>query len=68
MSLAGARLLAGRCPVWRWRESGLRLSCGTWEGVSWYRPRFSAVAAGRVPPKGGAPWVPSRDTLADRLV
>ena len=34
MSLAGARLLARRCPAWRRRESGLRLSRGTWEGVS----------------------------------
>jgi hypothetical protein len=29
MSLAGARLLARWCPVCRWREPGLRLSCGT---------------------------------------
>jgi hypothetical protein len=29
ISLAGARLLARRCPVWRWRESSLPLSCGT---------------------------------------
>ena len=33
-SLAGAVLLARRCPAYRWRESGLRLSWGTWEGVS----------------------------------
>ena len=32
MSLAGARVLARRCPAWRRRESGLRLSRGTWEG------------------------------------
>ncbi len=32
MSLAGARLLARRCPAWRRRESGLRLLHGTWEG------------------------------------
>ena len=31
-SLAGARLLARRCPVWRRREPGLRLVHGTWEG------------------------------------
>ncbi len=29
MSLAGARLLAWRCPVWRWREPSLLLSYGT---------------------------------------
>jgi hypothetical protein len=32
MSLAGARVLARRCPAWRRREPGLRLSRGTWEG------------------------------------
>jgi hypothetical protein len=32
MSLAGARVLAGRCPAWRRREPGLRLLHGTWEG------------------------------------
>jgi len=25
--------LARWCPAQRWREPGLRLSCGTWEGV-----------------------------------
>jgi hypothetical protein len=30
MSLAGARVLARRCPAWRRREPGLRLSRGTW--------------------------------------
>jgi hypothetical protein len=33
-SLAGARRLARRCPAWRRREPGLRLSRGTWEGLS----------------------------------
>jgi len=28
-SLAGARLLARWCPVWRWREPSLLLSYGT---------------------------------------
>src|SRR5438034_2178866 len=32
MSLAGTRLLARRCPAYRRREPGLRLSRGTWEG------------------------------------
>ena len=32
MSLAGARVLARRCPAWRRREPGLRLLHGTWEG------------------------------------
>jgi len=32
MSLAGARLLARRCPACRWREPGLPLLHGTWEG------------------------------------
>jgi hypothetical protein len=40
MGLAGARLLARRCPAWRRRESGLRLSRGTWEGG--HRHRRSA--------------------------
>ena len=34
MSLAGARRLVRWCPAQRWREPCLRLSCGTWEGVS----------------------------------
>ena len=34
MSLAGARLLARWCPACRRREPGLRLPCGTGEGVS----------------------------------
>ena len=33
MSLADTRVLARRCPAYRWREPGLRLWCGTWEGV-----------------------------------
>ena len=32
MSLAVTRLLARRCPAYRRREPGLRLSRGTWEG------------------------------------
>jgi hypothetical protein len=32
MSLAGTRLLARRCPACRWREPGLPLLHGTWEG------------------------------------
>src|SRR6266496_3036011 len=36
MSLAGARLLARWCPACRWRESGLRLLWGTWEGMRRY--------------------------------
>ncbi len=32
MSLAGARVLARRCPAWRRREPGLPLLHGTWEG------------------------------------
>jgi hypothetical protein len=38
MSLAGARLLARWCPACRRREPGLRLSCGTGEGVSGHDP------------------------------
>jgi hypothetical protein len=48
MSLAGARLLARRCPACRRREPGLRLLHGTWEGV----PRYGCpcgVARGSVP-------------------
>jgi hypothetical protein len=33
MSLAGARVLARRCPAYRRRDPGLRLLPGTWEGV-----------------------------------
>ena len=36
MSLAGARVLARWCPAGRWRESGLRLLCGTGEGACRY--------------------------------
>jgi hypothetical protein len=39
-SLAGVRLLARWCPAWRRRESGLRLSRGTWEGALRNRCRF----------------------------
>jgi hypothetical protein len=37
MSLAETRLLARRCPAYRRREPGLRLSRGTWEGWPRYR-------------------------------
>ncbi len=37
-SLAGARVLARRCPAWRRREAGLRPLHGTWEGV----PRYAS--------------------------
>jgi hypothetical protein len=43
-SLAGARVLARRCPAWRRREPGLRLSRGTWEGG---RRHCLPVLAGR---------------------
>ena len=36
MSLAGVRLLARRYPACRRREPGMRLPCGTGEGVSRY--------------------------------
>jgi len=69
MSLAGARLLARRCPACRRREPGLLLPCGTGEGVSGY---FLPGQAGeREYPKRPAAardWVPSPDALADRLV
>jgi hypothetical protein len=67
MSLAGARLLARRCPAWRRRESGLRLLHGTWEGGRRYRlPGLSVWVgererAGRRKPsgaeyRGGVRW------------
>src|ERR1022692_802836 len=69
MSLAGARLLARRCPACRRREPGLRLPCGTGEGVCGYiwpdqagdreQPRRPGAARARAP---------SPDALADRLV
>ncbi len=43
MSLAGAHRLARRCPAWRRREPGLRLSHGTWEGST----RHSGLRFGR---------------------
>jgi hypothetical protein len=52
MSLAGARVLARWCPAWRRRESGLRLSRGTWEGGRRYRVPVPAGAGGRE----GARW------------
>src|SRR5215472_1334284 len=42
MSLAETRLLARRCPAYRRREPGLRLSRGTWEG--W--PRYCRQQGG----------------------
>jgi hypothetical protein len=46
MSLAGARLLARRCPAWRRRESGLRLLHGTWEGGCRHRRPWRRKAPG----------------------
>jgi hypothetical protein len=43
MSPAGARLLARWCPAWRWRESGLRLLHGTWEGECLYGPEKTGI-------------------------
>src|SRR5436190_22648907 len=51
MSLAGARLLARRCPAWKRRESGLLLSRGTGEGAPRY-PRPARAVRGSVPPGG----------------
>src|SRR5438034_7987806 len=52
MSLAGARVLARRCPAWRRREPGLRLLRGTWEGERRHcrpAPGLGWVARGSVP-------------------
>jgi len=43
MSLAGVRLLAGRCPACRWREPGLRRPSGTGEGRPGYCSRWRAA-------------------------
>jgi RNA-directed DNA polymerase len=43
MSPAGARLLARWCPAWRWRESGLRLLHGTWEGECLHGPEKTGI-------------------------
>ncbi len=51
MSLAGARLLARWCPVWRRREPGLRLVHGTWEGRRRHCRPGGAVAGS--PSSGG---------------
>lgn len=47
MSLAGARLLARRCPAWRRREPDLRLLHGTWEGVAPTRRRRTGCGDAR---------------------
>lgn len=40
--------MARRCPACRWRESGLRLLCGTWEGACRYcRPLPLGVVGDR---------------------
>ena len=59
-SLAGARLLARRCPAWRRRESGLRLSRGTWEGGRRYR--VPALRGGQA--RGSAPSGRNRKALS----
>jgi hypothetical protein len=47
-SLAGARFLARWCPAWRRREPGLRLSRGTWEGLSRHsHPRRGSAGGDR---------------------
>ena len=53
MSLAGARLLARRCPAWRRRESGLRPLHGTWEGGCRYRRLGAGRRRGA---RGSAPY------------
>jgi hypothetical protein len=47
MSLADTRLLARWCPAWRWREPGLLLLHGTWEG----RFRYGQAGGQRETPK-----------------
>ena len=68
MSLAGARLLARRCPAYRRREPGLRHSWGTGEGA----PGHCRTSCGG---REGVPSGRSREELstlgvrpADRLV
>jgi hypothetical protein len=46
-SLAGAHVLARRCPAQRWHEPRLRLSWGTWEGERGYSPVAVRRARGR---------------------
>jgi hypothetical protein len=46
MSLAGARLLASRCPACRRRESGSWLLCRTQEGAGRYCARLPGVGLG----------------------
>src|SRR6185437_16391103 len=52
---------ARRCPAWRRRESGLRLSRGTWEGGRRYRVPVP-VGAGRA--RGSAPGGRNRKALS----
>ena len=71
MSLAGARLLARRCPACRRREPGLPRLHGTWEGGCRYW-RFSHSEECRKEERRAAETVsrlvPLRHLLADRLV
>src|SRR6266567_5845350 len=53
MSLAGARLLARRCPACRWREPGLLLLHGTWEGACRYGKPVPGRRCGEA--RGSAP-------------
>lgn len=52
MSLAGAHVLARRCPAQRRREPGLRLSWGTLEGERGYSSVACDRVAGSVPSGG----------------
>src|SRR4051794_41862554 len=65
MSLAGARVLARRCPAWRRREPDLPRPNGTGEGAHRHSLRRSR-ARGLRRRDGGQ--LPSRCAPADRLV
>jgi len=57
MSLADTRLLARRCPACRWREPGLRLTCGnTGRRVPIPRPRGRERERTKPPERRGAEY------------
>src|SRR5664280_1338003 len=59
MSLAGAHLLARRCPAQRRRDPRLRLSQGTWEGEADMVPVVNSAGA-----RGSAPGGRNREELS----
>ena len=69
MSLGDTRLLPRWCPAYRQHEPGIRLSCGTCEGVPRYCRRNDRRREGELQAAESArSRVPLRGTLADSPV